>query len=158
VRNELRLGNETSIGGKAFDLLGSALFPEGHPMHRGTIGTHASLDSITMDDARAWVKKYYRPENCTIVIAGDVDPHEREEAARHLAGRAAVRARWPTGPGRARAAVDRGPAVAAGARAGEHPDDSREGADRQPHPDDGLVGAGRPAPQRRPAGVRGQPA
>jgi len=73
VRNELRLGNETSVGGKAFDLLGTALFPEGHPMHRGTIGTHASLDSITMDDARAWVKKYYRPENCTIVIAGDVD-------------------------------------------------------------------------------------
>jgi zinc protease len=74
VRNELRLGNESSVGGKAFDLLGQALFPESHPMHRGTIGTHASLDSITLDDARAWVKKYYRPENCTIVIAGDVDP------------------------------------------------------------------------------------
>jgi zinc protease len=74
VRNELRLGNESSVGGRSFDLLGSALFPESHPMHRGTIGTHASLDSITLDDARAWVKKYYRPENCTIVIAGDVDP------------------------------------------------------------------------------------
>jgi zinc protease len=74
VRNELRLGNESSIGGKAFDLLGSALYPVGHPMHRPTIGTHASLDSITLEDARAWVKKYYRPENCTIVIAGDVDP------------------------------------------------------------------------------------
>jgi zinc protease len=74
VRNELRLGNETSIGGRAFDLLGSALYPVGHPMHRPTIGTHASLDAITLDDVRAWVKKHYRPENCTIVVAGDVDP------------------------------------------------------------------------------------
>ena len=74
VRNELRLGNETGIGGKAVDILAESLYPVDHPMHRPTIGTHASLDSITLEDARAWVKKNYKPENCTIVVAGDVDP------------------------------------------------------------------------------------
>jgi zinc protease len=73
VRNELRLGNESSVGSKSFDILAEALYPPDHPMHRPTIGTHASLDAITFDDVKAWVKKYYRPENCTMVIAGDVD-------------------------------------------------------------------------------------
>jgi zinc protease len=74
VRNELRLGNESNVGSHAFDLLGTALFPPGHPMSRPTIGSHKSLDAITLDDVKAWTKKYYRPENCTIVIAGDVNP------------------------------------------------------------------------------------
>jgi zinc protease len=76
VRNELRLGNETGIGGRAVDLLAERLYPEDHPMHRPTIGTHASLDAITLADARAWVKEHYKPENCTIVVAGDVDPQK----------------------------------------------------------------------------------
>jgi zinc protease len=76
VRNELRLRGETSVGSKAIGLVAEALYPVDHPMHRSTIGTHASLDAITLDDARAWVKQHYKPENCTIIVAGDVDPQQ----------------------------------------------------------------------------------
>ena len=76
VRNELRLGNETGVGSKAVDILAEALYPVEHPMHRPTIGTHASLDAITLADVKAWAREHYRPENCTMVVSGDVDPKE----------------------------------------------------------------------------------
>jgi zinc protease len=76
VRNELRLDSESNVGPKTIDLLAEALYPVDHPMHRPTIGSHASLDAITLDDVKAWVKEHYKPENCTIVVAGDVDPKQ----------------------------------------------------------------------------------
>ncbi len=72
VRNELRQRRETTIGNKVFDLVLEALFPKGHPLARPLAGTHESLSAATLQHARDFAKKYYRPENCTIVIAGDV--------------------------------------------------------------------------------------
>jgi zinc protease len=74
VRNENRQRGETNVGSKPVDMLAAALYPAGHPNARPIGGTHPSLDAITLDDARAFVKKHYRPENCSMVIAGDVSP------------------------------------------------------------------------------------
>lgn len=76
VRNELRQRYETTIGNKMFDVVLRQLFPEGHPLSRAVAGTHESLSAATLEHARAFVKQHYRPENCTIVVSGDVDPAE----------------------------------------------------------------------------------
>jgi hypothetical protein len=60
VRNELRLGNETSVGGKAFDILAGAL-PGEHPMHRRDHRHPRLAGRHHHGGRRAWVKKYYRP-------------------------------------------------------------------------------------------------
>lgn len=48
-----------------------ALFPSGHPYAR--LSNRVTLDGLTLKDARAFAARHYRPENMTLVIAGDVD-------------------------------------------------------------------------------------
>ncbi len=76
VRNELRQSGETSVGGKLFDRLSAQLFPVGHPLARPIVGTHDSLSATTLADAQKFAKDHYRPDNCTMVVTGDVDPKE----------------------------------------------------------------------------------
>lgn len=77
VRNELRQRNESADGvSQGVDQIFSMLFPAGHPYHRSVIGSHESLKSITLDDVKAFTKKYYVPANVTIVVAGDFDRKE----------------------------------------------------------------------------------
>jgi zinc protease len=49
-----------------------ATFPESHPYARAPIGTHDSLSSLTLEDARAFAKRHYRPSNTTLLVIGDV--------------------------------------------------------------------------------------
>jgi zinc protease len=72
VQNELRQRRETSIGNRTFDEVLVRLFPRAHPLGRPMAGTHESLAAITLDDARRFVAQHYRPEHCTVVVAGDV--------------------------------------------------------------------------------------
>lgn len=73
VRNELRMRTETTVDNKIYELSKEMVFPEGHVYHRTGIGTHESLNAITLDDVNAWLKKNYVPSNTTIVVAGDFD-------------------------------------------------------------------------------------
>src|SRR5580700_803141 len=45
-----------------------------HPYKRGVIGSIADLDSATIADVRKFHETYYRPDNATLVVAGDFDP------------------------------------------------------------------------------------
>ena len=81
VRNELRQRTETSISNKVFDRIDTLLYPEGHPYHRSVSGSHGSLDRIKLADVQAFVDKHYRPENISIVVAGDFN---REDAGKLL--------------------------------------------------------------------------
>jgi zinc protease len=63
----------------------AALYPAGHPFHQSPIGTPADLASATLDDLRAFYKKYYVPNNAVVSICGDVTPAQaRELAARYF--------------------------------------------------------------------------
>jgi zinc protease len=73
VRNELREGHETEANGESFDAANRAAFPSSHPYSRPVIGTHESLNAITLDDARRFADAHYRPEAMTMVIVGDID-------------------------------------------------------------------------------------
>ena len=59
-------------GYRASRAFAEALYPANDPALRQSSKT--SLESITIDDVRAFVKKYDRPDLTTLVIVGDVDP------------------------------------------------------------------------------------
>ncbi|MCW3089178.1 MAG: peptidase [Ferruginibacter sp.] len=44
-----------------------------HPYTWATIGSMADLDAATLDEFKAFNKKYYTPKNAVLVIAGDID-------------------------------------------------------------------------------------
>src|SRR6185369_9986822 len=45
-----------------------------HPYKRGVIGSIADLDSASIEDVRKFHQTYYRPDNATLIVAGDFDP------------------------------------------------------------------------------------
>ena len=47
-----------------------------HPYHRPTIGSIEDLDSATLADVQKFHATYYRPDNATLVVAGDFDPQQ----------------------------------------------------------------------------------
>jgi len=74
VRNERRETTENRPYGIVDEALYTALFPPGHPYRPHIIGSHADIQSARLPDVREFFKRYYRPNNATLVIAGDFDP------------------------------------------------------------------------------------
>jgi zinc protease len=70
VRNELRQDLEQGPG-EVFGWLNEQLYPMDHPYHRTVIGTHETLNNITLKDVQDFVNKGYVPANTTIVVVGD---------------------------------------------------------------------------------------
>ncbi|RMH40281.1 MAG: insulinase family protein [Alphaproteobacteria bacterium] len=55
-----------------------------HPYGIPVIGWRHEIAALTADDARAFYRRYYAPNNAIVVVAGDVDPARvRELAERH---------------------------------------------------------------------------
>lgn len=73
VKSELHQRYDNVAYGYVHGLVRAALFPETHPYHRMPIGDDASLEAITLADAKGFYDRYYAPDNATIVIVGDVD-------------------------------------------------------------------------------------
>jgi predicted Zn-dependent peptidase len=73
VKNERRQNYENRPYGLVPQFIWGAVFPEGHPYHRLTIGTPADLDAATLDDVKAFFRTFYVPNNATLVVAGDID-------------------------------------------------------------------------------------
>jgi zinc protease len=72
VLNERRQGIENQPYGISEILIQEALWPKNHGYHWSTIGYPADLRAATVADVSAFFKKYYVPNNATMVIAGDV--------------------------------------------------------------------------------------
>jgi len=47
-----------------------------HPYRRPTIGSIEDLDAATLPDVQKFHSTYYRPDNATLVVAGDFDPKQ----------------------------------------------------------------------------------
>ncbi|MBN1504090.1 MAG: insulinase family protein [Candidatus Eisenbacteria bacterium] len=73
IREERRMGFESSPTGRLFEELVSAAF-KAHPYHVLVIGHMSDLETITREEAEAWFKKYYCGRNLTACVVGDVDP------------------------------------------------------------------------------------
>jgi zinc protease len=76
VINERRQSYENRPYGRAAFALLRAIFPEGHPYRWPTIGSVADLERATLDDAQAFLARFYHPGNASLVVAGDVDAAE----------------------------------------------------------------------------------
>ncbi len=50
-----------------------AVVYEEHPYHHPVIGWMNDLEHLSVNDVRDWYKRWYAPNNATLVIAGDVD-------------------------------------------------------------------------------------
>ncbi len=76
VRNERRQSVENRPYGIVEEALFHALYPEDHPYYASVIGSHADIQSIKLEDVKAFARRYYRPNNATLVLAGDFNPAE----------------------------------------------------------------------------------
>jgi zinc protease len=73
VRNERRQSVENRPYGIVEETLNHALFPKTHPYYAAVIGSHADIQNAKLADVRDFFKRYYGPNNASIVIAGDID-------------------------------------------------------------------------------------
>ncbi len=73
VKNEKRQG-ENQPYGRVFNSAPERLYPAEHPYSWPTIGSMEDLDAAKLEDVHAWYRAYYGPQNCVLVLAGDVTP------------------------------------------------------------------------------------
>ncbi len=72
-----------AMADRAFSAL---VYGEAHPYGQSTIGTKESTESLTRDDVLAYWKTWYRPNNATLVIVGDLSVADAEALARRAFG------------------------------------------------------------------------
>ncbi|MEU6081670.1 pitrilysin family protein [Streptomyces sp. NPDC047108] len=73
VKNERRQRYDNVPYGTAFEKLTAMVYPEGHPYHHTPIGSMADLDAASLEDARAFFRTYYAPNNAVLSVVGDID-------------------------------------------------------------------------------------
>ncbi len=73
VKEERRVSVENRPYGMVFEDLYAAAFTV-HPYKHTTIGSMEDLNKATVEDVRDFHRTYYRPDNATMVIAGDFAP------------------------------------------------------------------------------------
>ena len=76
VKNERRQRYDNVPYGTAFERMTALAYPEGHPYHHIPIGSMADLDAVTLDDARAFFRANYAPDNAVLAVVGDIDPEQ----------------------------------------------------------------------------------
>ncbi len=73
VRNERRQSVENVPYGIVEEEEYHELFPRAHPYYAHVIGSHADIQSATLGDVKDFFKTYYRPNNASLAIVGDLD-------------------------------------------------------------------------------------
>ncbi|HSJ33417.1 MAG TPA: pitrilysin family protein [Longimicrobiales bacterium] len=81
VKNERRQSYDNRPYGLASQLLTEALYPASHPYSWPVIGYMDHLSNASYDDVVNFFRRYYAPNNASIVIAGDIDLAEARRLA-----------------------------------------------------------------------------
>ncbi len=79
VQNEKRQNYDNRPYGQTSIVINKTLYPEGHPYNWSTIGSLDDLRNASLKDVHEFYKKYYVPNNATLVIAGDFDEAKTKE-------------------------------------------------------------------------------
>ena len=74
VQNEKRESVDNAAYGFNQGLIAKNLYPKGHPYSWTVIGEMEDLTGASVEDVKAFHKKFYSPNNATLVISGDIDP------------------------------------------------------------------------------------
>lgn len=81
VYSERRLSVEDDTQGRLMEQVQASAFLA-HPYGNPTIGWPSDILAWSIEDLRNFFTTYYAPNNCTLVLAGDVDPEEVIKLAR----------------------------------------------------------------------------
>jgi len=93
VKNEKRQNYDNRPYGLAGARIAELLYPPEHPYHWLTIGALEDLTAASMNDVKGFFRRFYTPNNASLVIAGDINPREaRSLVTRHFGS-------IPRGPG-----------------------------------------------------------
>jgi zinc protease len=76
VQNEKRQSVDNAPYGHEDALILKTLYPKGHPYSWDVIGEMEDLSNATVEDVKAFHKKFYSPRNATLVISGDINKEE----------------------------------------------------------------------------------
>jgi zinc protease len=73
VKNEKRQGVDNNPYGHTSYVIDKNLYPADHPYNWQVIGSLEDLDRATLDDVKEFFRRWYVPNNVTLVVAGDFD-------------------------------------------------------------------------------------
>lgn len=76
VQNEKRQRVDNRPYGHTTYVLNKTMYPENHPYNWDVIGSLEDLRNATLTDIRDFYKRWYGPNNATLVLAGDFDLKE----------------------------------------------------------------------------------
>ena len=76
VKNERRQSVENAPYGMAGVRISELMYPRDHPYHWPVIGYMPDLTEASAEDVREFFRKYYAPQNASLVIAGDINTAE----------------------------------------------------------------------------------
>ncbi len=76
VQNEKRQGVDNRPYGFTDYVILKNLYPQGHPYSWDVIGEMEDLANATVDDVKEFHKKFYIPNNATLVVSGDYEVEE----------------------------------------------------------------------------------
>ncbi len=81
VLEERRMHCDSDPGAQLGEAVQAALFTH-HPYGIPVIGWGHEIEGLNREDALAYYRRFYTPENAILVVAGDVEPDEAREAGR----------------------------------------------------------------------------
>jgi zinc protease len=76
VKNEKRQSFDNRPYGHVTTVVAENLYPAGHPYSWEVIGSLADLDAATLEDVRQFYRRWYVPNNVSLIIAGDFDTQQ----------------------------------------------------------------------------------
>jgi zinc protease len=85
VKEERRLRYDNQPYGRVWEDLSDAAFTT-HPYHHSVIGSMDDLNKATVEDVREFFHAFYRPDNATMVLVGDLNPDEAVRMAQTYFG------------------------------------------------------------------------
>ena len=85
VMEERRLRTDDRPEGLAGEKFFATAYPQ-HPYGHPIIGWMADLERLTVKDLGDWYRRWYVPNNATVIVVGDVKPREVVELAKRYFG------------------------------------------------------------------------
>ena len=79
VQNEKRQRYDNQPYGHTNYVIDKLIYPQNHPYNWQVIGELEDLKNATLSDVHEFYKKWYGPNNATLVIAGDFDKEETKK-------------------------------------------------------------------------------
>ena len=79
VKNEKRQSVDNNPYGHTSYVIDKALYPADHPYNWQVIGSLEDLAEATLADVKEFFRRWYVPNNVTLVVAGDFDPAQAKK-------------------------------------------------------------------------------